>query len=43
VVTLAFLAACVYLVAGGHGVEGTILGVVFIIALVTVLAAGRRP
>lgn len=43
VVTLAFLAACVYLVAGGHGVEGTILGVVFIVALVSVLAVGRRP
>ena len=42
VVTLAFLAACVYLVAGGHGVEGTILGVVFIVALVSVLAVGRR-
>jgi hypothetical protein len=43
VVTLAFLAACVYLVAGGHGVEGTILGVVFIVAMVSVLAVGRRP
>lgn len=42
VVTLAFLAACVYLVASGHGVEGTILGVVFIVALVSVLAVGRR-
>lgn len=42
VVTLAFLAACVYLVASGHGVEGTILGVVFILALVSVLAVGRR-
>ena len=43
VVTLAFLIACVYLVAGGHGVEGTILGVVFIVAMVSVLAVGRRP
>lgn len=42
VVTLAFLAACVYLVASGHGVEGTILGVVFILALVAILAVGRR-
>lgn len=42
VVTLAFLAACVYLVASGHGVEGTVLGVMFIAALVTILAVGRR-
>ena len=41
-VTLAFLAACVYLVASGHGVEGTVLGVMFIAALVTILAVGRR-
>lgn len=42
VVTLVFLGACVFLVAGGHGVEGTILGVVFIAALVSILAVGRR-
>lgn len=42
VVTLVFLAACVFLVASGHGVEGTILGVVFIAALVSILAVGRR-
>ena len=30
VITLAFLAACVYLIATGHGVEGTVLGVIFI-------------
>jgi hypothetical protein len=42
IVTLAFLAACVYLVATGHGVEGTVLGVVFIIGLVAILALGRR-
>lgn len=42
VVTLAFLAACVYLIASGHGVEGTVLGVMFIAALVTILAVGRR-
>jgi len=42
VVTLAFLAACVYLVASGHGVEGTVLGVMFIAALVAILAVGRR-
>jgi hypothetical protein len=43
IVTLAFLAACVYLIATGHGVEGTILGVIFIAALVAVLAVGRKP
>jgi len=42
VVTLAFLASCVYLVATGHGIEGTVLGVVFISGLVAVLALGRR-
>lgn len=42
VVTLAFLAACVYLVASGHGVEGTVLGVMFIAALVAILAVGRQ-
>ena len=42
VVTLAFLFACVYLIASGHGVEGTVLGVVFIAALVAILAVGRR-
>lgn len=42
VVTLAFLAACVYLIATGHGVEGTVLGVMFIAALVAILAVGRR-
>lgn len=42
VVTLAFLAACVYLIASGHGVEGTVLGVIFIGALVAILAVGRR-
>jgi len=43
VVTLAFLFACVYLIANGHGVEGTVLGVMFIAALVAILAVGRRP
>jgi hypothetical protein len=42
VVTLAFLAACVFLVASGHGVEGTVLGVMFIAALVAILAVGRQ-
>jgi hypothetical protein len=42
VVTLAFLTACVYLVASGHGVEGTVLGVIFIAALVAILAVGRQ-
>ena len=42
VVTLAFLSACVYLIASGHGVEGTVLGVMFIAALVAILAVGRR-
>jgi hypothetical protein len=42
VVTLAFLGACVYLIATGHGIEGTVLGVMFIIGLVTILAVGRR-
>ncbi|HEX6759555.1 MAG TPA: hypothetical protein VF086_14270 [Propionibacteriaceae bacterium] len=42
VITLAFLAACVYLIATGHGVEGTVLGVIFIIGLVAVIAFGRR-
>ena len=36
VITLAFLAACVYLIASGHGVEGTTLGVIFIIGLLVV-------
>ena len=26
IITLAFLAACVYLIATGHGIEGTVLG-----------------
>lgn len=42
IVTLAFLAACVFLISSGHGVEGTILGVIFILALVTVFVVGRR-
>lgn len=41
-VTLLFLGACVVLVGTGHGVEGTVLGVVFIAALVAILALGRR-
>ena len=41
VITLAFLAACVYLIATGHGIEGTVLGVMFIIGLVAVIAFGR--
>ena len=41
-VTLAFLVACVYLIAAGHGVEGTTLGVMFLVALVAVLVVGRR-
>ena len=43
IITLAFLAACVYLIASGHGVEGTVLGVVFIAALVAILSQSRRP
>ena len=42
VVTLAFLFACVYLIASGHRVEGTVLGVMFIAALVAILAVSRR-
>ncbi|MFP5284007.1 MAG: hypothetical protein ACLGIF_11220 [Actinomycetes bacterium] len=42
IITLAFLAACVFLIAGGHGVEGTTLGVMYILALVAVLVMGRR-
>ena len=42
VVTLAVLFACVYLIASGHGVEGTVLGVMFIAALVAILAVSRR-
>src|SRR5918993_5432512 len=34
IITLAFLAACVYLIATGHGIEGTVLGVMFIVGLV---------
>lgn len=41
-VTLAFLAACVFLIANGHGVEGTILGVIFIVALMAIFIMGRR-
>jgi len=42
IVTLAFLGACVYLIATDHGIEGTVLGVMFIIGLVAILAVGRR-
>jgi hypothetical protein len=42
VITLAFLAACVYLIATGHSVAGTLLGVIFIIGLVTVIAFTHR-
>jgi hypothetical protein len=42
IVTLAFLGACVYLIATNHGIEGTVLGVMFIIGLVTIVAVGRR-
>lgn len=42
VVTLAFLAACVFLIASGHDTEGTILGVMFIAALAAILVVGRR-
>ena len=42
VVTLAFLAACVFLIATGHGVEGTVLGVIFIVALMAIFVMGRR-
>jgi hypothetical protein len=42
VITLAFLAACIYLIVTGHGVEGTLLGVIFIIGLVAVTAFARR-
>ena len=42
-VTLAFLSACIWLIYIGHSVEGTILGVFFIGALVAVLASRRTP
>ena len=42
IVTLAFLAACVYLIASGHGAEGTILGVIFIVALMSIFVVGRK-
>jgi len=42
IVTLAFLAACVFLIASGHGAEGTILGVIFIVALMAVFVVSRR-
>lgn len=42
IVTLAFLAACVYLIVSGHGLEGTILGVIFIVALMAVFVVGRN-
>ncbi len=42
IVTLAFLAACVFLIASGHGVEGTILGVIFIVALMAIFVVGRK-
>jgi uncharacterized membrane protein len=42
IVTLAFLASCVYLIASGHGVEGTILGVIFIVALMAIFVVGRK-
>ena len=42
IITLAFLAACVYLIATGNGIEGTVLGVMFIVGLVAILAVGRR-
>ena len=42
IVTLAFLASCVFLIAAGHGVEGTILGVIFIVALMAIFVLGRR-
>jgi uncharacterized membrane protein len=42
IVTLAFLAACVYLIATGHGAEGTILGVIFIVALMAIFVVGRK-
>ena len=41
-VTLAFLASCVYLIVTGHGVEGTILGVIFIVALMAIFVSGRK-
>ena len=42
IVTLAFLASCVFLIAVGHGVEGTILGVIFIVALMAIFVVGRK-
>ena len=41
-VTMAFLAAAVFLIERGHDVSGTILGTVDIVALVTVFVLGRR-
>jgi uncharacterized membrane protein len=43
VIALAFLVGAVYLIARGSGVEGTILGTVDLVALVTVFVLGRRP
>ena len=42
IVTLAFLASCVFLIASGHGIEGTILGVIFIVALMSIFVVGRK-
>jgi hypothetical protein len=42
VITLAFLAASVYLIATGHGVEGTVLGVIFIIGIMPCAFGHRR-
>ncbi len=42
IVTLAFLAACVFLIATNHGVEGTVLGVIFIVALMAIFMVSRK-
>lgn len=42
IVTLAFLAACVFLIATNHGVEGTVLGVIFIVALMAIFVVSRK-
>jgi len=41
VVALAFLAAAVWLIQGGHSLAGTVLGTVDITALVAVFVLGR--
>jgi hypothetical protein len=41
-IALAFLVVSAYVILQGHGVEGTVLGTVDLVALVTVFIKGRR-